>query len=229
MTGIGVFHVDNGSEAGLNGYAWARGLVKSAHRWMPSVPVVHFTDLESRAIKGVQAVRRKPSEPMALLRMRHHAGVRGNWLFVDTDVIFQRNVQDVFEEATWDIAITTRTWPHVKASIGFTERMPFNTGVMFSRCPRFWADIYTRLRSYPKDKQQWMGDQEAICELVDDPDDSRRYQIVQLKGHRYNYPPLVKDPDARTPEQLEADAAIVHYKGERRKPMLIKRIRRGKP
>jgi hypothetical protein len=218
---IGVYHIDAQTPDSEIGYLCAREMVKSAKARMPAVRIVHFTDLESPPIKGVDEVRRKPSEPMALLRMRHHAGVKGEWLFVDTDVIFQKPVHKVFRE-DFDIAVTTRNWPHLKVAVGFTERMPFNSGVMFSRCPAFWSEVYCRLRQSDRDLQEWMGDQEVICDLVTDPD--TRYTFRHVKGSIYNFPPALPD-DAVDSLALQADAAIVHYKGPRRKPLLLKRLK----
>lgn len=215
---VGFFHIDTKTETSESGYACARLLVASVRRCMPYAKLVHFTDLESPGVKGVDCVRRKPSEPMALLRMRHHAGVSGEWLFVDTDVIVQKSaVRRVFKHA-FDIAITDRTWPHLRAAVGFTERMPFNTGVMFSRCPHFWQEVYTRLRTLEPALQQWMGDQEVICDIVNE--DSPRYVVKRLRGHKYNFPPQVDVVDDKA---LESEAFIVHYKGPKRKPLMMAR------
>lgn len=216
---VGFFLVDGGPET-ANAALFARAMVRSSQQSMPRVPVVQFTDMTTPAIKGVSEVRRKPSEPMALLRMRHQAGVQGDWLFVDTDVMIQRPVTNVFKEYAFDVAVTTRNWAHLKQAVGFTERMPFNTGVMFSRSPSFFADAYTRLRQMSPELQQWMGDQEIICDMVQD--DACRYQVTHLKGSVYNYPPVV--PGSQKGEPIE-NARIVHYKGPHRKPLLMKRLR----
>lgn len=217
---IGFFHIQAG-ESSDEGYACAKLLVASVRRCLPSAQIVHFTDLTSPGVKGVDAVRRKPSEPMALLRMRHHAGVDGEWLFVDTDVIVQRSaVRKVFDDEDFDIAITDRTWPHLRAAVGFTEAMPFNTGVMFSRCPRFWGDVYCRLRHLEPAQQQWMGDQEVICEIV--TEESPRYRVRHLRGHKYNFPPSIPN-DVPNGKTLQEDAYIVHYKGPKRKPLMMAR------
>jgi hypothetical protein len=218
---IGFYHVVSTTQDSEWGYECAAALIRSAKKRMPTVPIVHFTDLTSRSVKGVDAVRRKPAEPMALLRMRHHAGVEGEWLFVDTDVIFQRSVVKVFD-VPFDIGVTTRNWPHVKAAVGFTERMPYNMGVVFSRSPQFWAELYTRLRHLEPAKQQWMGDQEVFCEMATDKES--RYQFRHLKGTLYNFPPML-DEDVVDHRALEAEASILHYKGLRRKPLLAQRIR----
>lgn len=221
---IGFFHVDNGTEAAAQGYLWAKAMIHSARNVMPLVPIVHFTDLKSAAVKGVDAVRRKPSEPMGLLRIRHNAGVDGDWLFVDTDVLFQQKVTQVFKKAEFDIAVTSRNWSHLHAASGFSQRMPFNTGVVFSRCPHFWSDVYTRMRLLDADKQNWMGEQETICAVAQEAIETKRYAIKLLNGARYNFPPVV--PGAKpTSEELEAAAAIVHYKGPDRKAMLLAKIK----
>lgn len=217
---IGFFHIDTNTIAADQGYVCARALVKSVRKCMPDVPVIHFTDQTSPGVKGVDAVRRKPSEPMALLRMRHHAGVEGDWLFVDTDVILQHTVRRMFLK-TFDIAITTRNWSHLKAAAGFSARMPFNTGVVFSRCPRFWGEVYCRLRHLELAKQQWMGDQEVICDMI--ADDASPYVVAQVPGEKFNFPPR-PDDYCDTYEALLADASIVHYKGSSRKAALMRRV-----
>jgi hypothetical protein len=187
---------------------------------MPGVRVVHFTDLRSRPIKGVDDVRRKPSEPMALLRMRHHAGVSGEWLFVDTDVTIERCVAHVFDKA-FDIAVTTRNWAHLKPAKGFSEQMPYNTGVVFSRCPAFWSEAYTRLRrTEDAEAQHWMGDQQVIGEMVDD--ETCRYAVRKVWGSKYNFPPAVGEDDNHAlSRKMQASACIVHYKGPSRKVLML--------
>lgn len=223
---IGFFHVDRPTSASEQMHACARGLVRSVRQVMPLVKVVHFTDQTSKAVKGVDAVRRKPAEPMALLRMRHHAGVDGHWLFVDTDVLFQRTVRKVFDVA-FDIALCHRDWSHLKPAAGFSDRMPYNTGVVFSKSPRFWGEVYTRLRALDLDLQEWMGDQEVISEMVGG--ERPRYLVKFLRGSSFNYPPLLPGVDLTQQEQKQfTDAAIVHYKGPERKVMMLERIQEGR-
>lgn len=217
---IGFFLVDPPNDLQNDGALYARVLVRSAKKRMPGTPIVQFTDMTSKPVKGVDEVRRKPSEPMALLRMRHQSGVEGEWLFVDTDVVIQRSVHKVFEDQGFDVAVTSRNWSHLREAVGFAGRMPFNTGVMFSRRPSFFAEAYGRLRELTPDLQQWMGDQEVICDMVQGED--CRYQVKRLKGSRFNFPPYIA-PKAEV--ETQAEAYIVHYKGPHRKPMLMKRVR----
>jgi hypothetical protein len=210
---IGFLHVarpDANSELDAE---CARAMVRSAKKLMPFTPVVHFTDQTTKAIKGVDAVRRKPLEPMGLLRMRHCAGVNGHWLFVDTDIIFQQPVSQVFRRS-FDVAVTKRDWAHIKTATGFADKMPFNTGVVFSRCPSFWAEVYTRLRDLDEDLQEFMGEQQLICEIALEG----RYHARQLSGTKYNFPP--EKPDAISSDKMQKMASIVHYKGDRKRMML---------
>jgi hypothetical protein len=214
---IGFYLLDTGTLDSLCGYACAKALVRSARYAMPGVDVVQFTDEESPAACGVDEVHRMPREKMARLRMRHHANVTGDWLFVDTDVIFQRDVRRVFDKP-FDLAVSDREWDHVKPAAGFTKRMPINMGVVFSRNPSFWAECHARLKELPKDKQHWMGDQEVFCDLIDEG----RYQVRHLPGAVYNFPPALDETEDTA--GLEAAAAIVHFKGPHRKPLMLRRI-----
>ena len=217
---IGFFHVDTPTKVSETARRCAMGLVLSVRKVMPYAKIVHFTDQTTQQIGGVDMVRRKPSEPMGLLRLRHNSGVEGEWVFTDTDVLFQLPVRDVFK-CEFDIAVTRRDWSHLKPAGGFSDRMPFNTGVVFSRCPRFWQEAYTRLRNLDPNQQEWMGEQQAICETAAETD---RYHVRYLKGSKYNFPPVV--PGMKPPAyQLESEACILHYKGPKRKQMMLKRIR----
>lgn len=217
---IGFLHVDRDAESLRDARDCARAMVASAKKVMPYVDVVQFTDMTTKPIKGVDAVLRKPSEPMGLLRMRHCAGVTGKWLFVDADVMFQQPVHKVFKR-DFDIAVTTRNWSHVKLAVGFSQRMPFNTGVVFSKCPRFWSEVYTRLRWMDPAEQEFMGEQQMICEVATD---TERYKIKRLLGTRFNFPPDVPGVHPSS-QEMEAEASILHYKGKERKALMLERIR----
>ena len=97
--------------------------------------------------------------------------------------------------------------------------MPYNSGVMFSRCPRFWGEVYTRLRLRDRNEQKWMGDQAVICDML--LDDASPYRVQYLKGTIYNYPPALAQ-DVVESKTLQAEARIIHYKGSRRKALLLK-------
>jgi hypothetical protein len=218
---VGFLHVE--AEPNADGRTCAVGMVASCKRAMPNVPVVQFSDKHTPAIDGVDDVRRLPMESLALLRFRHQAAVAGEWLFLDTDVIVQKDVRKVFH-GVFHLALTTRNWKHLKPAYGFSERMPFNAGVIFSRSHAFWQDCLEVLETSDVHDQQFMGHQQIICDVAQ----SGRYRVAYVKGSTYNCPPFVEggkeggDPDLS--RRLVANAHIVHYKGAARKPMLLKRI-----
>lgn len=219
---VGFYLVDTHSLDSAMGVVCADALIRSVRASMPGVRVVQFTDHETAAVRGVDDVHRLAAEPMARLRMRHQAAVQGEWLFVDTDVLIQRDVRHVFDQP-FDVALTTRNWPHLKPAVGFSGRMPFNVGVVFSRCPAFWAEVYRRLGQRAADEQEWMGDQQTICDLVAA---APTYAIAFLKGSRYNLPPAVENDRDGLSARMEAKASILHFKGAGRKALLLDRIRR---
>lgn len=221
---VGFLHVEPG-EPDLDGRARAEGMTRSVRRVMPCVPVVQFTDTATEAIAGVDDVRRMEPAPLALMRFRHQAAVTGEWLFLDTDVLVQRDVRHVFADQSFDVAITTRNWPHLRPAYGFAERMPFNAGVVFSRQPKFWRAAIRLLTSDASADAEFMGHQQVICQLAG----SRQFTVRRLQGSRYNFPPYVAGPkdggDPALSAKMAKKAAIVHYKGATRKALMLDVIR----
>jgi lipopolysaccharide biosynthesis glycosyltransferase len=219
---VGFLHV--GSDP--DGRLCAEGMAVSVKRAMPAVSVVQFTDERTEQVAGADEVYRlwSQSGSMAMARFWCQAQLDGEWLFLDTDVIVQQDVRKVFR-SRFHIAVTTRNWRHLKPAKGFTERMPFNTGVIFSRSQKFWQDCYDQLKASEIDDQDFMGHQEVICDLVA----SDRYEIAYVKGSRFNCPPYVpggkEGGDQELSDRMVKEAAIVHYKGAQRKQMMLDRIR----
>ncbi len=185
--------------------AMAKDLIASVRKSMPGVPVVQFTNMDTPKVPGVDEVVRKDGKHMrmAVLRMEHHASVEGDWLFVDTDVEVLQDVRDVFA-LDFDVAVTDRSGiPMNEGEKRWAAEMPYNMGVTFSRCPAFWREAQEILLKMPNEKQTWMGDQHAVCELVA----LGRYKVNVLSGGTYNYPPRGGDL---------AGVAIAHYKGARK-------------
>lgn len=215
---IGFFLVDTSTLDSAAGYRHAAALIRSAKAQMPEVPLAQFTDMHSPAAEGVDEVRRLPRKALALLRLQHQAACTGEWLFLDTDVLFQQDVRPVFEQP-FDVAVTTRDWPHLKPAVGFGGRMPFNTGVVFSRSPKFWRAALRHLEQLQPNLQKWMGDQHAVCAIVA----AGHFHVTRLRGSVYNFPPAVESSSLS--DAIQARAAIVHYKGVDRKYQLLARIR----
>jgi hypothetical protein len=106
----------------------------------------------------------------------------------------------------------------LKPSPAFERRMPYNMGVVFSRCPDFWAVALMRVRRMEPEQQAWMGDQQAFCDVIS----TKQFICKRINGRIYNYPPALL-PTAQDASDL-AEASIVHYKGSQRKHLLLQRI-----
>ena len=202
-----------------DGHECAGYLLKYAKLHMPQVEVVQFTDDDTPRVSGVDRVLRLPIEPLARLRLKHQSLVRGHWLFLDTDVVIQRDLEKVFT-ARFDVAVTKRNWPHLKSGVGFTKEMPYNTGVVFSRCPRFWQEAYRLSGELSPRDQHWMGDQIVIGQLAK----SAGYRVLEVKGDKFNFPPAVNPDrdDFILSDRMQRKAWIVHYKGDERKALMRK-------
>mgnify|MGYP001565565361 FL=1 len=207
---IGFFTVYKGDPSH---YVVADIMIRSCLAVMPDVPIVQMTDMTSPEIPNVTEVRRLPSERMAVLRMRHQAACEGEWLFLDTDCVVKKDVRDVFK-SSFDIALADRNWPHIPMTPQleeFNREMPFNIAIAFSRSPAFWQAAIEKMHQMPEDRQSWMGDQYAVCEVIREG----RFTVKVLPGMIYHYPPGAFYDDGN-------HAAILHYKGHR-KPWMIQR------
>lgn len=200
---VGVFHV--GPMAPQTA-TLARLLCASIRRAMPGVEVVHFTDEVTAPIPSADRVSRMPAAPFGLALTAHRAACRGPWLFLDTDTRVQRDVRDVFDDASFDVAVATREGTLKPSEVGskFMARMPFNAGVVFSQSPLFWESARQWLLTQPEKVGGWMGDQKALNAVIA----TRRYAVKVLPAS-YNYPPKSRH------EALSA-RHIVHFKGPRK-------------
>lgn len=200
------------NEASMAHLEFAKLMLKSARDVMPGVEVWHLTDGTSPALEGVDGVHRIDLPvPMAVRRMLHNANLEGDWLFIDPDIIIQKDVRHVFDEP-FDVALTDRLGTDME-NTSYGREMPVNLGVSFSRSPKFWLRVIRHLNTLPVKLQQWTGDQLVVGamlrqKLIDD------FNVKILPGLRYNYSPSAAD-DPRM-----QDAAIAHFKGPTRKHWL---------
>jgi hypothetical protein len=183
----------------------AQSLIQSAKQHMPDVEIYHLTDGITRSPEGVTGtIRIGGSLPMAVRRVSLHEQCQGDWLFVDTDIIFRRSVEEVFADP-FDVALTDRDGT-ITNEADYARIMPYNIGVVFSRSPDFWTMIKGYLVQMPEAYQQWEGDQRVVCELMKH---NHGFNVKILPGSKYNYPPKSADD--------KHDASILHYKGQRKK------------
>ena len=187
-----------------SGIHWdlAKHLIASCKKL--NLSVFQLTDDKTPECEGVDGVvRLGGTVPMAIRRMTLQSMLAGEWLFVDTDVVLQKDPSQVFR-SPFDIALTDRVgslWEHSPG----VKNMPFNTGVVFSRQPSFFKRVVGALKGLPPPLQEWYGDQLVICEMQKQNQVSARI----LPGQVYNFTPANRDDD-------RSHAAIIHYKGPRK-------------
>lgn len=203
---VGIFHIGSKDDRNYIGSLAAR----VAKLTMPEAEVCHLTDTDTPMLEGAdRTVRMERNVPMAVFRMQHHQA-EGEWLFIDTDVLIHRDIQSVFNDS-FDIAIASRVKGDGADGPAFAE-MPHNMGVVFSQNPEFWKAAEKELLTYDNKKQEWMGDQLAVCRLIK----RGGFDVKILPGEEYNFPPF-RPYDTK-------DASIVHYKGPR-KPWMVEHAR----
>lgn len=202
-------------------------MIRSAREHLPGVEIVQFTDEESPAIAGVDTVLRMPHGPLALATARHYARTApGDWLLVDTDVVIQRDVRDVFEDQDFDVAVCDRGGTLVAgetnlstASGKFMDEMPYNIGVVFSRAPDFWAAVADGVAAGPAKDQHWMANQRVACRIIKACAQGTGVWRIKVLPCAYNFAPTNEGDDV-------SGAAIVHYKGPTRKAWMLNRLKR---
>lgn len=186
----------------------ARHLIESVRDVMPGVEIIQLTDDKSDAAPGVDDVLRVVGDmPMGVRRVTAQSRCSGDWLFVDSDVVIQKDVRDVFKWA-FDVAVTDRKGTEMEGT-PYEKAMPYNNGVVFSRSPSFWGDVRSTLLTLPERLQEWEGEQRVLCRVAD----SGGFNVKVLPGLAYNYPP-------RKPGEDVSHASILHFKGETRKAWL---------
>ena len=196
-------------------------MVASARAAMPAAEIVQMTDRATVAIPGVDTVIRRDwdKQKMMIFRLAHLAELeRPACIILDTDVIIQRPLEHVFEK-TFDVALTIRH-EAIKDldGVNITAQMPYNTGVMFSRQPRFWSEALQYCRQLAENHHDWYGDQLSVKHLAD----SGSFDVLELPCDQYNYSPRTEDEDV-------AGRYAVHYKGLRKEWMTRRFVRRESP
>lgn len=175
--------------------------VGSARRVMPEVQIYHLTDMDCPEL--AEPIRIPKSDPMGVHRLKHYCQLEGEWLFCDSDVLFRKDVSEVFKDQ-FDVAMATRGDDPV-ADTEYGRAMPYNFGVIFSRCPDFWRTALMALQRMEPEAQEWAGEQLVAGKLMD----SGLYN-TRVLPRSYNY----------TPQSVEEDlsgVSILHMKGHRKK------------
>ena len=190
-------------------------MIRSVRKEMPKVEIVQLTDEKTPAIMGVDRVQRLPGDvPMAVQCVRHYAACQGDWLLIDTDVIVQDDVRDVFDEP-FDVAVCDRDGTLVEGEedLQMMKEMPHNIGVMFSRSKAFWKAVEAKMHDMTPERKHWLGNQYAACDVIA----SGQFHVKIIPGIQYNYA-------AHNVHDKCESASIVHYKGPMRKKLMLERF-----
>lgn len=201
---VGFYHVDR-ARSGQVDRSLPIAMVASVKRCLPGVAIFQFSTSPDHKVPGADSVIVRPELPLALAFLDARAHCEGEWLFLDTDVIVQRDVRHVFDQP-FDVAVATREGTMKPHEIGsrFMARNRYNAGVAFSRSMAFWLDALERGRKMSPGRHEWGCDQESMNAVIA----TERFQTLELSND-FNYAPHASDEDVRR-------KAIVHYKGKRK-------------
>lgn len=168
-------------------------------------PVVQMSDLKTPEVAGVDRVQRIPFiRELMPYRFEHMIALGdAEVLFLDSDVIVRKDVSDVFANR-FDVALTVR--PQRQR---VPLHMPYNTGVIFSRCQAFWQAALEYTLTLDATAQRWYADQYATAKIAG----TDRFDVRELPCATYNWSPESKD-------DVNENAKIIHYKGALRKPWM---------
>jgi len=191
-------------------------MVAAARRSMPAARIVHLTDEHTDPVAGADEVVRRPYDGTYLMtyRLAHFAAMAPcNAVFLDTDVIVQRDLTPLFEWE-FDVALTVRDRKVIDPEgADIAADMPYNTGVMLSKPSgwEFWREALRVCAQLPEDQRRWWGDQHAVKAAAD----VLPLCILDLPCALYNHSPDAEGDDV-------AGRFVVHYKGFR-KPWMAQR------
>lgn len=180
----------------------AKYLIASVKRYMPHAGPYQLTRDGVKQLEGAEVIRIPGDMPMGARRIGHYASLMGEWIFVDTDVLFREDVSGVFEKP-FDVALVSRDGTYMEGT-EYAKAMPYNFGVVFSRNSEFWQEAGKHLSRMAPALQEWEGEQLVTCEMA------RRGKFkVEILPSRYNFTPAEKTDNV-------SDKAILHLKGQRK-------------
>lgn len=193
-------------QSGGDHLALAHKLIESVNKAMPGTEIWHLTNESCPAVEGTVTKRLPDDLPMGVRRIQHYSELEGDWLLLDSDVIVQKDVRCIFNGPV-EIAVVSRKGTVLEGS-DYEKRFPYNFGVVFSRCPKFWNEALATLKRAPRELQEWEGEQLVLGYLAD----RGGYRVAYLPSS-YNWTPESPDEDV-------TGKHIVHYKGHRKKWLL---------
>lgn len=140
-------------------------------------------------------------------------------VFVDSDILFNANLDDVFEW-NFDVALTYRDqehWP-INSGIGFVHRDNLARGIAFHEK---WLEL---VQGTYADTADWGADQDAAQELLSEADFTRAdaylhrqngFGVLLLPCADYNFSSASGTPMTG----VYPDKKVLHFKGHRKPSM----------
>lgn len=180
-------------------YLWlARKSVMRSRRFMPDAEIVlhtvtDFPDVDIPVDRVVRHDFDMTTQP-GYRKAKAFATETGDCLFLDVDAFPQVDVSHVFSDS-FDVALCLRYLTKL------VEKLPFNSGVAFTRNPAFWTEV----AGEPEYHKDYFDVERRFCAAAM----SGKYHVKMLNGNVYNYSP-------EKPGEDLSSKAIVHYKGERK-------------
>jgi hypothetical protein len=168
--------------------------IRQTKKMMPEVEIIHLAGPDTEPLEGATRVHRASFQ--GLNKFRHMAEFHmsepgSDVLVLDVDVLVQADLTAVFRR-DFDLAVSYR---HI-----WMKDRPYNGGVVFSRCPAFWAQL----------SEEWeLGgrkfDDSFFCATAN----CGKYRLYLLPGLEYNYIPVNEGEDF-------SEKKVVHFAGPRK-------------
>lgn len=190
----------------------AEGLCQNVKHVMPGVKVVHVTDENTAPLEGPdERLIVKRDVPLMTWHMKCHEvaqSIAEEVLFTEPDVRFKSEILHVFEDPSFDIAVTERevdsTWDLEGKKVLLSEVAPFTLGTTFSRSGEFWADVTAHCATLGDKEQHWLGDMLSLWHVMK----TGGYRVKVIPGPIYNHIPCARED--------YCDVKVLHYKGMRK-------------
>jgi hypothetical protein len=207
--------------------AFARAMFASAAHFHPRCRQVLLTDLQTAVphLPDVDVVRLDldTTRPMLARSIAWLAFIQqsdSHIVFLDTDILINANLDPLFAR-DFDVGLTYRhhrRWP-INAGINFVH------GDHLAGAARFHQRWLERFQTGYAHNTVWGGDQDALRDLVDEADFTRRdiflhrqhdFEILMLPCVEYNY----SSADEHGMDGDYPEKKVLHFKG-RRKPNML--------
>ncbi len=178
--------------------ALAKRAIEAARAAMPEAEIWHLTTPDGPELPADECLRLDLDGGFGVRRATINSTLSGEVLFLDVDVIVQEDVSDVFDDKSFDVAVTTDIRPG-------SNQIKYNGGVVFSRNSVFWAELAERFEGL--EFRHWHRIEARLTQVAD----SGLFNVKVLPGEQYNYVPRRDETNG---------AKIVHYRGGRKKRIL---------